>query len=77
MSLVGKINCPSCERNALTIDVAKGCAKCHECGLKITPEMVNEKYCSGEKRHKLIIDAIDAYKTIKEFSDGTEDWRNF
>ena len=77
MAIVGKIDCPSCGKSALTIDVANGCAKCHECGLKITPEMVNEKYCSGEKCHKLIIDAVNAYKSIKEFSDGTEDWRDF
>lgn len=33
MTMVGKINCPSCGRNALTIDVANGCAECHECGV--------------------------------------------
>lgn len=77
MTMVGKMNCPSCGRNALTIDVTNGCAECYECGFKITPEMANEKYCSEEKRHKLIIDAVNVYKTIKEFSDGTEDWRDF
>lgn len=77
MVIVGKRNCPSCGRDALTIDVMNCCAECQECGLKIMPEMVNEKYYSEEKRHKLIIDAIDAYKMIKEFSDGTEDWRDF
>lgn len=77
MTMVGKMNCPSCGRNALTIDVTNGCAECHECGFKITPEMANEKYCSEEKRHKLIIDTVNAYKTIKEFSNGTEDWRDF
>ena len=77
MAIVGKINCPSCGRDALKIDVKNGCAECHECGFKIRPETAKEKYYSWEKHHKLILDAVDAYKTIKEFSDGTEDWRDF
>ena len=48
MAIVGKINCPSCGRDALKIDVKNGCAECHECGFKIRPETAKEKYYSWD-----------------------------